>query len=270
MRTTKRISLLILCLAFIFVAFSGCGSKAKVVTVTLTNNSDWKFEEIYISPFGSDTWGPDLLGSTSILKTDGTSEITLEATAENGVYDLRCVDEDGDAWIIERVALQSGDTITIQLNNDGEPSASIESKKGGTPASVHGYFESSDDSYDYGSDAEEYPYETQISFYLYNDSSYDIWEVYFAPSGTIDEENEDALGYNHVAGISYLSIGEITDIICDDFGYTDVLLLDDEDDVWLFRDCILEEGCTAYIEDGQTLRVVYADGSEQVFDGVLG
>ncbi|MDR1131702.1 MAG: hypothetical protein LBL15_04720, partial [Oscillospiraceae bacterium] len=253
MRLTKKIIHLILCLAFITAAFSGCGNKTKVETLTLTNSSSWKFEEIYIAPFGLGVWGPDLLGSTAILKTDSSVEITLEAVAENGVYNLRCVDEDGDAWIIERVTIQNGDAITVQLNDDGDPSAVLESKKDGRTVQVNGIFE-----YANGSDPEEDFADALISFTLYNDSSYNMMEVYFAPGGTIDARDQAALGYNHVAGITYLAAQESTEIICDNFGFTDVLLLDEDDDVWTLKDCILEEGCTAYIEGGQTLRVRYA------------
>ena len=53
----------------------------------------WDIQDVYVSPFGSDSWGENLLGDDVIVPGD-----TAEFRVEPGMYDLMLVDEDGDMY----------------------------------------------------------------------------------------------------------------------------------------------------------------------------
>jgi hypothetical protein len=77
---------------------SAAGNDAKV---TLINKSQWAIHELYFSPTNATEWGDDQLGKQTI-PNGGT--FTLNGIPCNK-YDVRLVDEDGDACVVEDVAV---------------------------------------------------------------------------------------------------------------------------------------------------------------------
>lgn len=73
--------------------------------ITLRNHSSWVLHELYLSPVDEEEWGPDQLGS-EVIDTNGEFLLT-DVPCE--VYDVRLVDEDGDACVLDAVALCNHD-----------------------------------------------------------------------------------------------------------------------------------------------------------------
>ena len=77
--------------------------------VQLTNESLWNINELYISAVSEEEWGPDQLGD-QIIETGGTFRL-------NGIpcddYDVRIVDEDGDACVLREVTMCDNEAVTI-------------------------------------------------------------------------------------------------------------------------------------------------------------
>ncbi len=69
--------------------------------ITLRNDSSWVLNELYLSSVDDAEWGPDQLGN-EVIETGG-SFILTGVPCE--VYDVRLVDEDGDACELSHVAL---------------------------------------------------------------------------------------------------------------------------------------------------------------------
>ena len=77
--------------------------------VQLTNESLWNINELYISAVSEEEWGPDQLGD-QVIETGGTFRL-------NGIpcddYDVRIVDEDGDACILREVTMCDNEAVAI-------------------------------------------------------------------------------------------------------------------------------------------------------------
>lgn len=67
----------------------------------INNKSDWGIHHLYLSPEDKDTWGPDQLGSDVI---ESGESFTLK-DIPCGEYDIKVVDEDGDACVIEGIVM---------------------------------------------------------------------------------------------------------------------------------------------------------------------
>jgi hypothetical protein len=67
----------------------------------INNKSDWSIYHMYLSPENKDTWGPDQLGDDVI---ESGESFTLK-NIPCGEYDIKVVDEDGDACIIEGIVM---------------------------------------------------------------------------------------------------------------------------------------------------------------------
>ena len=73
--------------------------------VVFVNRSSWAIHEMYFSPTSDSDWGDDQLGKHTI---ENGEEFVLTGVP-CGRWDVRVVDEDGDACVIENVGL-CGDT----------------------------------------------------------------------------------------------------------------------------------------------------------------
>lgn len=51
--------------------------RSTTLAVTVANVSGYNFQELYVSPTGTNNWGEDHLGSTSILKNNGSYDISM-------------------------------------------------------------------------------------------------------------------------------------------------------------------------------------------------
>ena len=67
--------------------------------LTVINSSDYVIHQLFVSPSQSRSWGPDQLGQSTI----GRAERFTVRNIPDGAYDLKIVDEDEDACIVENV-----------------------------------------------------------------------------------------------------------------------------------------------------------------------
>jgi hypothetical protein len=130
--------LFLLCAVLLIAAFSGC--RPGTLDIPFTNGTDWSFTFISISEERADSPAADLLGAAAILKAGGTVQLAVAASSGSGLYDIRCVDEDGDTWLITRVPLSKGASLSVYLNSDGYPVVEVTDSKGGV-ADITGEFE---------------------------------------------------------------------------------------------------------------------------------
>lgn len=86
--------------------------RSTTLAVTVANVSGYNFQELYVSPTGTNNWGEDHLGSTSILKNNGSYDITL-ARYDFENYDVLIIDEDGDEYEFKYVPLVDGCEMQI-------------------------------------------------------------------------------------------------------------------------------------------------------------
>lgn len=204
----KRLLIFLLALALLLTAF-GCDSKepaaapaaatpppaATTITVTVKNASSYIFNELYVSPTANSEWGADHLGSTNILKNNGSFDIKLNKY-EFDNYDIRVVDQDGDRYQFTYVPLKEGTTVEISFN-DGL--IATLTHKDGQQATVSGELVSANS----GSDSTDQSsiYDEDFSFTIYNESPYEIYAIYMSPE-TSTEDSVDVLPSTLAAGQS--------------------------------------------------------------------
>ena len=94
--------------------------RSTTLAVTVANVSGYNFQELYVSPTGTNNWGEDHLGSTSILKNNGSYDITL-ARYDFENYDVLIIDEDGDEYEFKYVPLVDGCEMQIGFDENGVP-----------------------------------------------------------------------------------------------------------------------------------------------------
>jgi hypothetical protein len=78
-------------------------------SVRIHNKSSWDIHELYLSPVRDSEWGPDQLGRHII----GSGETFTLTNVRCNNYDVRLVDEDDDACVVENVRLCGKETWTI-------------------------------------------------------------------------------------------------------------------------------------------------------------
>lgn len=78
----------------VIIACAGLAAAAAASTIEITNSTGgWDLMTVYVSPYGSSSWGQDRLGDSTL--TDGES-VAVEVPA--GIYSIRVIDEDGDTY----------------------------------------------------------------------------------------------------------------------------------------------------------------------------
>ena len=265
----KKLGTLALVLLLIMALLAGCGggsastaapsaastsapapaptANAKL-KVTILNESGYIFNELYVTPTADNMWGTDHLGSTNILKSGGSFEITLDAYQYN-TYDIRVVDEDRDVYLFERVDLKNGAEVEIVW--DSGPGAYVGDTFYAGELESEGDSDSDDD-------------DTWIEMFFYNETGWDFDEVYVYATG------ESNIGYNHVANTplyneNYVLIG------VDNYYYFDIVCVDEDGDTWVFEDVYLEDSCdlTFFFESSPTIEILYADISTSSYDGYI-
>ena len=205
----KRLTIL---LSFILAVgmLAGCGPKEAEVdtgtfSVTVTNASGYIFNELYVSATAANSWGSDHLGSTSVLKNNGSFNITLTKYDFDN-FDIKVVDEDGDTYVFSRVPLAAGTEVAISFS-DGL--IATVTGADGSSTTVPGTLSSgSGDSGDSGDAAgQSDPGDTvdmsgEFTFTIYNESDYDVYAIYMMPAYT-DGDGVDILPSILAAGESY-------------------------------------------------------------------
>src|ERR1044071_7556914 len=76
-------------------------AKAQRAEFMVNNRSDWDIYHMYLSPEQKDTWGPDQLGEHVIKSGESFTLNDIPC----GEYDIKLVDEDGDACVVEGIVM---------------------------------------------------------------------------------------------------------------------------------------------------------------------
>ncbi len=174
---------------------SAAPAPASTFSVTVKNGSSYIFNELYGSPTASNDWGADHLGSTSILKSNGSFEIMLEKYQfEN--YDILVLDADGDTYKFAYVPLTAGCTVEISFN-DGL--IAVVTQQDGKETVVSGELSSADSESDTSSSD---LYSESFAFTVYNRTAYEIYSIYMTPADG-SQESVDILGTTLASGESY-------------------------------------------------------------------
>ena len=189
------------------------------LTITFSNASSYIFHEIYISPTASSDWGEELLGSTRILKSNGSIDVEIPAYDYDN-YDILVVDEDSDEYYFSRVPLQTGSEVAIYFGDDGL-AADVADSRGNSVATIFGTLEgaSGGGSYDNGGNdggdtgqtqqpaptGTGYDTNGQYTFTVYNESAYDIYAIHMGVVGASADYDIDILP-------QILSAGNSTDL----------------------------------------------------------
>ncbi len=93
----------------VFLATFAFAGPAYSLSLTLENNSGTALQELYFSPSGQDTWGPDQLGEGTV-ESGGTYTL---ANIQAGKYDLKFVSPAGDACILPDVNFQASEIFEM-------------------------------------------------------------------------------------------------------------------------------------------------------------
>ena len=93
--------------------------------VKVTNRTEWEIHELYLSSTDEDSWGPDQLGDEVIGKDESFTILGIPCDD----YDVKIVDEDGDACIVAKVdicgdnqewAITTADLLKCQVGTAAE------------------------------------------------------------------------------------------------------------------------------------------------------
>ncbi len=241
-------------LAFVLIFSIGCQPKTPAVAektappgpetfqVTVQNDSSYIFNELYVSPTAANEWGADHLGSTSILKSNGSFDITLEKYQFDN-YDILIIDQDNDTYKFTYVPLTAGATVSISFN-DGL--IATVSSAGSEDKVVSGELESANsdgESVNSGNPVEANIYDQDFIFTIYNESPYEIYSIHMSPDSSTDDSvdvlpttlspggSQDVSG--NVAGTQYAGETNWYLFVTDTDG--DVSLTNEAFDPWLVK-----------------------------------
>lgn len=173
-----------------------CAAASFAGRLEITNDTgSYEFYFVKISLSSTDSWGDDRLGSSETISPGDTRSFRLN----NGTYDVKIEDEDGDEYIFWDVDISGTVDIYVSLSDLGEQnwgSSSVGSSSGGmAPITIE------------------------------NDlGSWTIWYVYGDPSDS--PWGEDRLGSD------LLDPGESMTFYVPAGDYYDFKVVDEDDDVY--------------------------------------
>lgn len=200
MKTIKNLKPILL--TFLLPLFALAETPA-MVNLTIVNNTQWDFMNVYISSSSSDSWGEDQLG-TVVLDAGSTHTFSIQS----GTYDIKIIDEDGDECIQGNVSVRGNMSLSFDNNAWLTCSGSIQDND----TEVAESSSSGDVSVTSGENAVR----------IVNDSRYDIYYVYISAAGA-------AWGPDRLGSSSILYAGESRTFYLDDGSY-DFKLVDEDDD----------------------------------------
>lgn len=149
----------------------------ETLQVTVQNDSPYIFNELYVSPTAANEWGKDHLGSTSILKSNGSFDIMLEKYQFDN-YDILIIDQENDTYKFTYVPLKAGSNVSISFN-DGL--IATVSNGGSENKVVSGELVSANNS------NEASIYDQDFIFTIYNESPYEIYSIHMSPDSSTDD-----------------------------------------------------------------------------------
>ena len=226
------------------------------LNITFSNGSNYIFNEIYISPTAANDWGSELLGSTSVLKSNGSIDIEIPAYDFDN-YDIRIVDEDRDEYGFQRVPLQDGCEVAIYFGDEGlavdvyGQGENLISTVNGTLNGGGGASADVVEDGGRGDDVEElvgagYTSSGYFSFTVYNESNYDIVAIYMGLAEGYSAEEFDILPVVLYSGDN---IGIENTIVEDFWGeeYWFLYVVDSEGDTSAARD-VFDPWSVSYVD----------------------
>ncbi len=80
--------------------------------VNVTNRTGYTINYLYVSHQSSSDWEEDVLGS-SVIANGATYKVTL-SNYPSPVFDIKCVDADGDSYTFRNINCQTQD-VTVTL-----------------------------------------------------------------------------------------------------------------------------------------------------------
>jgi hypothetical protein len=86
----------------------------KKVKIKIVNKSSWQLHHVYLSSSTNDKWGPDQL--TETIVEPGDSFTITSIPCDN--YDIKVVDEDGDACVVADVRFCEDDLVWNLTDKD--------------------------------------------------------------------------------------------------------------------------------------------------------
>ena len=188
----------------LFILVIACVATSFAGRLEVTNDTgSYSFFYVYISPSSSDSWGDDLLGSSETISPDMTRSFRLN----NGVYDVKIIDEDDDEYIFWNVEISGTVDMYVSLSDLGEQSwgsSSISSGNGTAPITIE------------------------------NDlGSWTIWYAYADPSDS--PWGDDRLGSD------LLAPGEAITFYVPANDYYDLKVVDEDDDTYTLWEVWVDE-----------------------------
>lgn len=111
--TTRRTALaLVLAVAATVTVFAGAQD------FVVTNKTGFAITELYVSPSAKNDWEEDVLG-TDVLENGKSTTVTFEGYGDKVCkFDIKIVDEDDEAWVIEKIDLCATHKVTFKKQGD--------------------------------------------------------------------------------------------------------------------------------------------------------
>ncbi len=91
---------------------------SQTTSVEIVNNTGFDIYNIFFSPADSNSWGPDVLDSTTIMETGDSVKFLVHHPERCNNFDFMAVDEDNDAYYIWETAICDDRDNIIELTLD--------------------------------------------------------------------------------------------------------------------------------------------------------
>ncbi len=91
----------------------------------IVNDTGVSIFQVMISPTASDNWGEDIMGKDVLIDGDSV-EVQFSWDEEAEFWDIKATDEAGDGIVFSGLDLMGISQVTLQLDEEGNPSAIIE------------------------------------------------------------------------------------------------------------------------------------------------
>lgn len=102
---------------FCFIVITGFASAQNLPSITIVNDTGYRFTRLYIAESTSDSWGSDILGSTT-LRSGYQVGVTLpHPLSKVNQYDIKAVDSDGDSYTKCRVVVTANAIVEFTMND---------------------------------------------------------------------------------------------------------------------------------------------------------
>lgn len=166
----------------------------ETVKITIVNNLGYDIEVGHISPIEKDSWGEVVFGDA---KNGFSGKVEMTLLSGSDTYDILITDTDKDNYLFNGIVIKDGyrlefyweENIKVEVYNNQR-----------LLATTYGEFDSNGDfEENYGTD-EQMPTnitgaatQGKVEFKIYNESPYEIYNVYFGPNDA-NIEDIDVLG----------------------------------------------------------------------------